>query len=127
MLRRHPLALVLGFLLAATGAAADTPRPDASGDPLPDEAVQRLGSTRFRAEGYGYAALSPDGKRIAVPGPAGVVLLDAESGKEVERFAVQNFGGNFPPTFSPDGKLLALSGFQGVQVLDAKSGKLLGT
>jgi WD40 repeat protein len=127
MLRRHPLALVLGLLLAATAAAADTPRPDAHGDPLPDEALQRLGSTRFRSEGYGYAALSPDGLRIAVPGFAGVVLLDAESGKEVERFAVQNFGGSSTVTYSPDGKLLALSGFQGVQVLDAKSGKVLGT
>jgi WD40 repeat protein len=129
MLRtRRPFVLVLGFLLAAAASAgaADTPRPDAHGDPLPDEALQRLGSTRFRAEGYGAATLSPDGQRIAVTSRTGVVLLDAESGKEANRFAIQAFGGGGSLTFSPDGKMLAVSGYQGVQVLDAKSGKLLG-
>jgi WD40 repeat protein len=127
MLRRYPLALVLGLLLAATGAAADEPRRDAHGDPLPDEALQRLGTARFRTDGARVAALSPDGKRIAAASLNSVIMLDAESGKEVDRFGLQTVGGLNSLTFSPDGKRLVAVGYQGVQVLDAKSGKVLGS
>jgi WD40 repeat protein len=64
--------------------------------------------------------------RIALASSDGVVLLDTGSGKEVERFALQNPGVQ-SVTYSPDGKLLAVTGFpSGVQVLDARSGKILG-
>jgi WD40 repeat protein len=125
-------AVLFCGLLAATpisvrAAEMDKPRLDSHGDPLPPEALQRLGSARFRAEtNYGGATLSPDGSTIALLGRDGIVLLDAASGKEVQRF-VQRFIG--PPgtlTYSPDGKKIAWSGIQGVQLLDVQSGKLLG-
>jgi WD40 repeat protein len=127
MLRRQPLALVLGLLLAAAGTAADKPRTDAHGDSLPDEALQRLGTARFRTDGARVAALSPDGKRIAVAWQNGIIVLDADAGKEVERFVVPSPGGLHSLTFSPDGKRLVAVGYQGVQVLDARSGKVLGS
>jgi WD40 repeat protein len=128
MLCRQSLVLAPILLIAALGSAAEQPRLDPHGDALPDEARLRLGSSRFRSEGSGSPpALSPDGKRIALTWHTGIILLDATSGKEVERFTFPNAAGSQSATFSPDGKLLAVAGFQGIQVLDAHSGKVVGT
>jgi WD40 repeat protein len=84
-------ALVVALACTASGAA-DEPRVDRFGDPLPAGALLRLGTSRFRHDGTIYSiAYSPDG-RLLVTGNAGyrslmqdasVVVWDAESGKRL--------------------------------------------
>jgi WD40 repeat protein len=97
----------------------DKPALDRSGDPLPPQAVARLGTLRFRlATGVFQAAVVPGGKQLLGLGST-VVLWDATTGKEVRRFEVparKEAGG--PSTeisleslaVSPDGKTLAVGG-----------------
>ena len=51
-------------------------------------------------------ALSPDGKKIAAPHSGNYCIFDADSGKELQRFA----GGGKLGTFSPDGKKIGIVG-----------------
>lgn len=127
MLYRLPLALVLCSLLAVLSSAAEPERRDALGDALPDGALQRLGTARFRGELFGAPALSPDGRRIAFTLHDGIVLHDVTTGREVQRFTVRSADQGQPVTFSPDGKVMAVPSSQNLLMLDAASGKELGT
>jgi WD40 repeat protein len=65
------------------------PAVDLHGDPLPPHAVARLGTLRFRGTNtVQQAAAVPGGKQLLGLGfePAGIVLWDATSGKEIRRF-----------------------------------------
>jgi hypothetical protein len=105
------------FALAAftaLGAAPPARRADAFGDPLPEDAIARLGTTRFRCEGRGRSVLSPDGKLIAVGVREGVRLLDASTGNVARLLRIDRdsfYHGE--PRFSPDGKLLAVGSHYG--------------
>jgi RNA polymerase sigma factor (sigma-70 family) len=58
-------------------------RVDALGDPLPEGALLRLGTTRFRGPSSVEAiALSPDGKLLATAGSRTVRVWDATTGKQ---------------------------------------------
>jgi RNA polymerase sigma factor (sigma-70 family) len=91
------LAAGLGFAAARPGApeppAADPPaerkadateaRTDRHGDPLPVEAIARLGTVRFRhAERITSLAFTPDGKRVISHGYDGIRAWDAATGRE---------------------------------------------
>src|SRR6266404_9397863 len=55
--------LILAVGVSALAPCAAQPRLDASGDPLPEGAILRIGSTRYRSgEAQRYPALSPDEK-----------------------------------------------------------------
>ncbi|HEV3260479.1 MAG TPA: sigma-70 family RNA polymerase sigma factor [Gemmataceae bacterium] len=103
-------------------------RTDRYGDPLPKEAIARLGTVRLRDGGffgvYG-AAFAPDGKTIASTGRQGIHLWEAATGKELHRFgqALQLTH----VVFSPDGKLLASTTWDDtvLHVWDAATGKEL--
>jgi RNA polymerase sigma factor (sigma-70 family) len=57
-------------------------RTDLHGDPLPDGALLRFGTLRFRHPGPVNAlAMSPDGKSLATTGSRGGLLWDAATGK----------------------------------------------
>jgi RNA polymerase sigma factor (sigma-70 family) len=92
--------------------AGKTPaRTDRYGDPLPDGALVRMGTIRFRhAEGVTCFAFSPDGKTLVSGGHDYTLRLwDMATGKEVRRLlghrgAVRNLA------LSPDGSVLASSG-----------------
>jgi WD40 repeat protein len=93
----------------AVNPAGARPHTDAYGDPLPEGAVTRLGTVRWRLTGnqggrFIRLTFSPDGKLLAAVGPDGLSLWEVPTGKPVRRFP------DTPPiraaVFSPDGKSL---------------------
>jgi RNA polymerase sigma factor (sigma-70 family) len=107
----------------------ETAPGDRLGDPLPEGALVRFGSTRFRhAGGITCAALAPDGSVIATEGANVLRLIDMATGRV--RLALPDSelpdghnDGMRVLAFSPDGKVLLASGNQGVRLLDAATGK----
>src|SRR4051794_7715555 len=81
--------VLLVTCLAAPAALSGgkAPRTDRHGDPLPDGALARVGSTRLRhASAVGGLAFSPDGKVIATGGyDEAMYLWDAGTGRELRR------------------------------------------
>lgn len=103
-------------------------RADRPIDPLPLDAIARLGTVRFR-HGYGVTsvAFSPDGKMLTAGGMGRVISLwDAATGKELRRFPSDR-GQPARVAFSPDGKVLASVSTADALVClyDAKTGKEL--
>jgi WD40 repeat protein len=120
----------VGFSVLLTAPAQGGPpaRTDARGDPLPDGAIARLGTTRFRAAAGSYTAcLSPDGKLVAVAGAGKTIrLLDAATGVAVRSFETDHDAPT-AMTFSPDGGVLATTWHDGaLRLWDAAGGKALG-
>jgi RNA polymerase sigma factor (sigma-70 family) len=119
------VVLTLGSLAAVSGFGGtppaekppDRPAPKVEPaedleDPMPVGALRRFGSTRFRyPSSFAHAALSPDGKRVAIGGYANVLIYDTETGKRVrvlDNFWPTDGAGRHPAmAFSPDGKFLA--------------------
>jgi RNA polymerase sigma factor (sigma-70 family) len=82
-------------------------RLDQFGDPLPPDAIARLGTTRFAfAHHANSVAYAKDGKTIVVAIGHGAVVMDAVSGKRLRSITTSN--GVRSLAISPDGKLLAL-------------------
>ncbi len=99
-------------------------RLDRFGDPLPDGAVARLGTVRWR-HGFMVQALaySPDGKKIvSTGGDRALVLWDAGTGKQLRVFPGRGFARGV--AFSPDGKWIATTHRRG-ELWDAATGKIL--
>jgi WD40 repeat protein len=125
----RPISL-LACLAFAVPASAE-PRTDAHGDPLPEGAVARFGTVRYRIGVnllHGKVALSPDGKTIAVPSKTGIALFDVHSGRLTAEFPLYEPYPDFMTHklgYSPDGKYLVrlTGGF--AQVVDARTGRLL--
>src|SRR5262249_15328075 len=101
------------------------PRTDLFGDPLPPQALARMGTVRFRhPESIWEIAYSPDGKWLATAsGDRTVVVWDAATGK---RLLTLRGHGNaaYAVAFAPDGKTLVW-GSKEIHVWDATSGKEL--
>ena len=85
-------------------------KTDLYGDPLPQGAVTRLGTLRYRAPAEIVSlAYAPDGKTIAACSYAGLFLFDAASGKRLRRLDPDSAQVlNNTAVFSPDSKRLAL-------------------
>lgn len=87
----HLLVLAVVVAGALPGGAQDKPQPgfDALGDPLPEHAVKRLGTARWR-HGSRILCLSyaPIGQKLAAGGGDDPVRLwDADTGKEIRTIA----------------------------------------
>jgi RNA polymerase sigma factor (sigma-70 family) len=82
-------------------------RLDQAGDPLPDGALSRLGTTRFRDGGSIWSlAFGPDDKVLVSWSGNGIYFWDTDTGKKIQRFAEQSQAQSM--AVSPDGKLLAM-------------------
>src|SRR5215213_7985110 len=99
------------FIAAERPIAGADARRDAHDDPLPNGAVQRLGTIRLRHSGMVHgASFSPDGKYLASSGEDGPIRLwEPRTGKLVRRFQGPNQR-VYSIAFSPDGKQLASTG-----------------
>jgi WD40 repeat protein len=115
----------------AAAAATPAERLDSLGDPLPEAALMRLGTLRFRHPNNAHElALSPDGKTIVTAGES-LIAWEAATGKELWRFRPErgeferngSYYGYRVVTFAPDGRLVTVGGPFEVQVLDAATGK----
>jgi WD40 repeat protein len=104
------LIFALGREISSAAPLADAPKAPATrfdryGDPLPEGALVRLGTYRYRAPGIIlHAALSPDGKQLAVGSPSGTEFFDLATGKS--RLLPDS---TVPEFFDTNGSLLAYS------------------
>src|SRR5947209_5667094 len=135
------LACLLLGLTAAAAPAADAAKTDAHGDALPDGALARLGTLRWRAgNSIILTAVLPDGKSVLTVSQDYVAQVwELSSGKELRKFDVAGEAPKDPNTaryflmlnttgnnaaLSGDGKALAVTGRDGsVRVWDVDKGK----
>src|SRR5689334_2948915 len=100
---------VVALLFAIVPLSAG-PKADSGGVPLPEGAIARLGSDRFRFEGIPYCppVISPDGKLVVVACGPVVSVFDMETGRRVHRLPLK--GDHHPRSvrFLADGKRLAV-------------------
>src|SRR6476646_6370440 len=89
MLHRRTVSLlaVLSLTVAANVTHSQAPAKDKYGDPLPPDAVTRLGTVRLRHDAaVVFAAFLPGGKSILSVGRDGVMCVwEFPSGKELRR------------------------------------------
>ena len=90
---------------------APAPRLDLYGDPLPEGAVARMGTVRFRHPAELTAiAFSPDGRKLASCGlDSAINIWDIHSGEALQRLVGHELSVR-SISFSPDGKNLVSSG-----------------
>jgi RNA polymerase sigma factor (sigma-70 family) len=82
-------------------------RTDLSGDPLPEEAVARLGTVRFNhGDGLNTLYFSPDGRTIMSEGGGSLRLWDAATGKELRQFITAKPSFDDQTALSTDGKTM---------------------
>src|SRR5215469_436529 len=121
------MALLTAGLLAGAGAppANAGPRADRHGDPLPDGALQRLGTARLRHAGAGgFVAFLADRQTLLSVGPDGTVhFWEAATGRERRRLPTGHLG--HAVALAPDEKTLAAASANAIGLWDLAAGKLL--
>ena len=126
------IVLAAGILLASNLHAPADPAPklpaaklDAAGEPLPEGARARMGTTRFHHDASSVAFL--DAKTLVTAGD-GVRIWDLESGKIRREFKIGEFDDDRPAILSADGRtLISTQRDSSLRIWDMTNGKLLGT
>src|SRR5262245_27807955 len=113
----------LGEPLDPLAPAVWRPRTDRYGAPLPEGALARLGTVRFRHEGWvHFLAFSPDGKAVLSCAGGSLIVWDAATGKELRRVGRRDG----TAWLSRDGKTLAANGPKGgIRLWDGATGREL--
>src|SRR5947208_2969156 len=84
------LSIEITLGLSPCAVAQHKPRTDLYGDPLPEGASARLGTTRFRNSNEGASLdYTPDGRFIVCGAVGGVVVWEAATGKEIRRLGTE--------------------------------------
>src|SRR5262249_3286622 len=110
-----PLAGLLLFAALAHAAAPPVPPRDRHGHPLPEGALARLGTLRFRhTSPVSALAFSGDGKLLATGGEHLRLRFWSVSTAQELQGAPPTEGAVLAIAFSPDGKLLATGGSGGL-------------
>jgi RNA polymerase sigma factor (sigma-70 family) len=109
--------------------AASRVRIDAFGDPLPEGAIERLGTLRFRQGGGPISRLlvTPGGKTListSLHGSRMVCVWELATGKLVRQFR-GHYDENGAVALSPDGTQLAIGRETGIYFYDLASGREL--
>jgi WD40 repeat protein len=130
--KRHSLPVVLAVSLVvpgnlhAGGGPAAGQRVDAWGDPLPDGALFRLGSTRFHhLHEISDMRFSPDGRTLtAVAGNGMTMTWDVATGKEKRRTKLRTtYADSFRRcAFTSEGDRVLAVGYKGFLLASGKDG-----
>jgi RNA polymerase sigma factor (sigma-70 family) len=98
-------------------------RLDQFGDPLPAEAIARIGTVRFRHGGFvHFLRFSPDGETLVSYGNDGARIWQVASGKQIRFVPVEDHHVR-AVSLTADGKLLATSGESGILLQAVDSGR----
>jgi WD40 repeat protein len=104
---------------------AQAARLDLSGDPLPDEALVRLGTTRLRQGNANFLHFAPDGKTLLCWGGNGAPrAFDTTTGKMIA-FPLPKFGDWREPSFSPDNKLVAQPRWDSLHIYETATARIV--
>jgi RNA polymerase sigma factor (sigma-70 family) len=105
---------------ANSPAAKEVPRRDRFGDPLPDGAVRRFGTLRFRHEAVAALAFTPDGKHlVAGVGSSPLAVFDATDGRRLRNVGETSANNHYGFALTPDGKHVFTTGYHlGMYELD---------
>ncbi len=116
------VVLILAIRVGPCFAAE--PLRDSYGDALPDRAVARLGTMRFRHSGAVYQIFFfPDGQKLLTSDTGGAVHVWQVS--SAERLEKWNFAGSMALALTPDGKTLVVAGQDGELLLvETSTGKI---
>jgi WD40 repeat protein len=109
----------LFVLLCLSIPALAGPRTDTYGDPLPEGALARFGTVRYRVGTSEKWAQSPDGKTLAVQEWKAIAFWDVESGRVTARIPDPDGTLDAHLRFSPDGKHLVRANDGELRVWDA--------
>src|SRR5262245_3995641 len=112
------------LLLVAPALRAQA-KTDLYGDPMPDHAVVRLGTTKFRGIGAYQASYSADGRLLVTGGWSfAAYLWDVETGRQIARFACKQ-PQIFFSAISPNGSRVVINEHAALRLFDARSGREL--
>jgi WD40 repeat protein len=129
---RYVAGAILALAAVAAGENAEPPaaqRVDLYGDPLPDGALARMGSTRLHHAGLTSHVFLDGGKQIVTAGSDGVLRFwDTASGRQLREVRLQgdaswDRGG----LLSPDGRILATLSNGWITFREVATGKKLRT
>jgi RNA polymerase sigma factor (sigma-70 family) len=154
-LKAGSVCLVLAALLVATGVLAhqglgqipvagkeeparevtateregdEKARVDAFGDPLPDEAVSRLGTLRFRhGQAVTFVRFTPDGQVLVTQGVDGARTWEVATGKQIHFVPLETTVGAWGSDLSLDGKRLVTASDAGLSLWEVATAKQVRT
>jgi WD40 repeat protein len=118
----RPLLLLLLFPALLV---ADPMRRDRYGDPLPEGAIQRLGTARMQHFGATRLTVAPDGKTLITRGNGHLRIWSAANGKLLRSLPYPSQAGRFYPFFSEDARRFVDIERQVIRVWDVESQTIL--